>query len=887
MGLRPRDARETRKLIPQPNGEAMRKRAIPLGLLLTVALAATVPARAATAPPPNELIRIDANGVMKWGTSEYEVAMLGANYCLPSASDYRAAGAVHADRKRLIDQDMAHFDRMGWDALRLSFWGDWECCDRDGNLIANDHLDLLDYLIYRAKQRDLHMMLSPIVTYSSSWPGPDDPAAVGFSRYYTKEELGTNPKAIAAQANYLKQLLNHVSPYTKLALKDEPYICYLELINEPAQHPQDFQGSVDYINALVAAVRGTGCRKITFFNASQDFGMAQAIAASNVDGSSFAWYPSGLVSGHQLRGNFLRTVDDYSPMLERDLLGKPKAVYEYDMPDVMSGYHYPAMVRTFRSVGAQFAAMFSYDMLATAPYNLGWQTHCLNMVYTPQKAASAIIASQVMRRIPRMQPVGPYPANTRFGDFHVSYEDNLSELVSRDLFYYSNDTASRPPAPAELRRVVGFGSSPVVRYDGVGLYFLDKLEDGVWHLEVYPDSIQIDDPFAPTRADRLVFQLIARAWPMSIALPDLGESFRVEPLNDGNTYSTTAAGGTFGIRPGAYLLTASSRTAPFALPDRLPNLPYVYGTREFVCPETSSAPPCVVLHAQSDYAADGPIAIRATVASSDEPSGVTLVVASPNRPDKAIPMEQGRGYDYTATLAPGSLPEGTFSFQVRVTVAGTTLAFPHDSPVAAGRSESYRARVVAPDAPVTLFDPARDIASLAVSRGGVPRNRGAPQTPGSEPGSVAYPLRLSTEKMPEDFTASLYIGDRVSERARTLPGARSIHIRLKAVAAPSVIRLTLVEKDGSAWSEKVFATTQWTEVVVPIASLRSARSVMLPQGYPGNWSYWLSPPTSKAGIDLTQVERLQFSLRKADFENNDSVPASQSAVAIEAVSLQY
>ena len=237
-------------------------------------------------------------------------------------------------------------------------------------------------------------------------------------------------------------------------------------------------------------------------------------------------------------------------MLAPELKGKPRIVYEFDMPDVMSGYHYPAMVRTFRSVGAQFAAMFSYDMLATAPTNLGWQTHCLNMVYTPQKAASAIIASQVMRRIPRMTPVGDYPGNTRFGDFRVSYEKNLSELVSDDLFYYSNNTSSHPPDARKLRRIVGFGSSPVVHYEGAGLYFLDRLADGAWRLEVYPDSLKVDDPFARTKPDRPVFRLIRRTWPMSVDLPDLGESFKVESLDAGNQFVTTCAGRNFTIRPG-------------------------------------------------------------------------------------------------------------------------------------------------------------------------------------------------------------------------------------------------------------------------------------------------------------------------------------------------
>jgi hypothetical protein len=836
---------------------------------------------------PKELIYVDSAGVLRWRTSNVEVAMLGANYCLPSASDYRTAAAVGADRKKMIDDDMTHFARMGWDALRLSFWGDWECCDKEGNLIANDHLDLLDYLIFRAKQRDLHMLFSPIVTYSSSWPGPDDPSAVGFSRYYKKEELGTNPKAIAAQVNYLTQILNHVNPYTKLALKDEPYICFVELINEPAQHPQDFEGSVSYINALNDAVRATGCQKITFFNLSQDFAMAQAIAASKADGASFAWYPSGLVAGHQLKGNFLRTLDDYSPMMAPELANRPRVVYEYDMPDVMSGYHYPAMVRTFRSVGAQSAAMFSYDMLATAPYNLGWQTHCLNMVYTPQKAASAIIASQVMRRIPRMQPVGPYPQNTRFGDFRVSYEENLSELVSSDLFFYSNNTRSSPPAPAKLRRIVGFGSSPVVRYEGVGLYFMDKIGDGAWRLEVYPDSLQVDDPFAPTRTDRLVFKLISRAWPMRIDLPDLGTSFNVAPLNEGNAYSTHAEGGTFAIHPGVYLLTGPSWAGTAGLPDRLPGVPYYLGMREYVCPEPSQAPTSLVLHAQSEYPSDKPISITVTVAAAAAPDSVKLGALGGSALAEPVAMSHSAGYDYTATLPAGSLPIGTFLFNVTVSTAGKTLVFPHDSPVASAQAESYRTEVVATDSPVVIFDPARDVPSLSVSRSGEWRNHVAKAVEGSQPGTVAYPLACPSEHLAEDFTASLYVGDRVTERGAKIADAKSVHIRLKGLVAPSVIRLTLVEKDGSAWSEKVFASQQWKEIVVPIGTLRSAKSAMVPQAYPGTWSYWLSPPAGRASIDMAQVERLQFSLRKSDFGTIASVDASQASVAIESVSLQY
>src|SRR5213596_1777050 len=473
----------------------------------------------------NRAIFLDNQGVVRWRDDKQEVRLFGANYVLTTASDYRAAGYIHGDRKRMIDDLMAQFARMGWDGIRLTFWGDWEASDTAGNLIANDHLDLLDYLIARATERGISMLFSPIQLYGSNWPDAlDDTTAPGFGRRFGKGRMGTDPAALAAQVNYLRQILNHVNPYTHVALKDEPAIVFIELVNEPWHHPEDLQGSIHYIDALTDAVRSTGCRKLIFYNVSQDFRIATAIRRSRAQGVTFGWYPTGLNSGHELAGNYLRTVDTFPDMLRPELGGMPRIVYEFDSPDLRTGYMYPAMARTFRAVGAQFAAMFAYDMLQTASRNLGWQTHYLNLVYTPRKAMSAIIAAEAMHRLPRLRSYGRYPENTRFGDFHVSYDGDLGELVARDAFLYAGTTRAVPPDPSALQRIVGFGSSPTVSYEGQGIYFLDKVRPGLWRLEIYPDAVPVPDPFEPPNPDKVVTRAISRRWPMTLALPDLGAS---------------------------------------------------------------------------------------------------------------------------------------------------------------------------------------------------------------------------------------------------------------------------------------------------------------------------------------------------------------------------
>lgn len=228
---------------------------------------------------------------------------------------------------------------------------------------------------------------------------------------------------------------------------------------------------------------------------------------ARVEGATLGWYPSGLVAGRSLRRNFLPLVNQYggseawNPSMRTEARArKAKTVYELDVADVPGSYMYPAMARAFRSGGAQIATQFQYDPLPLAPFNQGWQTHYLNLVCTPQKAVSFLIAAEAFRRLPRLQDYGPYPASSRFGPFRVSNEEDLSEMVTDRELFHSHTTRTPPPAPEILERVIGCGSSPVVSYEGTAAYFLERLRPGAWRLEVYPDAVWVNDPHGAHRA---------------------------------------------------------------------------------------------------------------------------------------------------------------------------------------------------------------------------------------------------------------------------------------------------------------------------------------------------------------------------------------------------
>src|SRR5450631_1439975 len=177
-----------------------------LGLL--AATLCVLPLPAAPRPPDSgaavRAAYMDRTGVVRWRDSNAEVALYGANYCIMSGSDYRMAGLVSADRKAMILEDMAQFARMGWTALRLCSWGDWENADKAGNLILNEHIDLLDYLVAEARRRGIYILLTPIHTYNPAFADQLNVPTqnIGFSRYFERPDMGINPASIAAQVNY-------------------------------------------------------------------------------------------------------------------------------------------------------------------------------------------------------------------------------------------------------------------------------------------------------------------------------------------------------------------------------------------------------------------------------------------------------------------------------------------------------------------------------------------------------------------------------------------------------------------------------------------------------------------------------------------------------------
>jgi hypothetical protein len=209
-----------------------------------------------------------------------------------------------------------------------------------------------------------------------------------------------------------------------------------------------------------------------------------------------------------------------------------------------------------------------------------------------------------------------------------------------------------------------------------------------------------------------------------------------------------------------------------------------------------------------------------------------------------------------------------------------------------GRNGNWTLDVVAENTPLRLFDPARDAPMLAFTRIGDAGRRGLFRLGMSgATGRPVFHLELPVDQRgwsPPDYTASLVIKDRIEARREGLAATNSVRVRLRGLGAHQILHLTLMEDDGTCWSAAIPVDSNWREPSLPLAAFTLSRGVLLPEGFPGEWNYWVGPAAGRGGTGdhprLTQVERLQLSLRR---EEGMTVTPGSYGVEIEWITLGF
>ena len=801
-------------------------------------------------------VYVDSEGVLRWTKTHQEAAFFGVNYTVPFAYSYRAHKALHADLEAAIRQDVYHMARLGLDAFRVHVW-DTEISDSLGNLLENDHLRLFDFLLAELEKRNIKTIMTPIAFWGNGYPERDE-RTPGFSRVFGKGRATANDTAIRAQENYLRQLFRHVNPYTHLAYGDDPGIIAVELNNEPS-HSGPKSGVTDYINRLAAAIRSVGWTKPLYYNISQSPFYADAVAKAHIDGVSFQWYPTGLVSGSEQKGNFLPNVDKYVIPYDTipEFRTKTRMVYEFETADVLQSDMYPAVARSFRTAGFQWVTQFAYDPMALGYANTEYQTHYLSLPFTPSKAISVLIASEVFHTLPRGKSYGTYPADSVFGAFHVSYREDLSEMNTPAKFYYTNNTDTKPVNGSTLTNIAGVGSSPLVRYQGSGAYFLDRVAEGVWRLEVMPDAVHIRDPFERTSPDKEVTRIQWDDNPMHIQLPDLGEGFTIKGLNEGNGYTAVADIDSFHIRPGTYLLVRQGKTAPSAKTSI-----GVIGLTEFVAPQPYETKMFLRHEPLAEVSADKSFTISADVVGIDTGQVFLQIGRLGGRQPVMIPMVRKTATAFTAEVPAGLATPGELDYRIILHQGAEYVVFPGDltgDPFAWDNyhDDTWKTFVAAPNGRLELFDPTVD--QHAWIYPGFRRNFQSSYITGANPGRLI--LKLAATELSGDHTLGFQVGftGKLQGRKTELPSFDQLVIRART-SGTNRAKVTLTDTDGFSYSATITLGSDFQDIQVPLNEMTPDSAWIMPRPYPGFQPLWFKAGGAPPPFTLSATEKIQMTI---------------------------
>lgn len=794
-------------------------------------------------------VYIDKSGVMRWSDSNQEASFFGVNYTLPFAYAYRATGYLGLDRKKAIDHDVYHFARLGFNAYRIHIW-DVEITDSQGNLLRNEHLDLLDYLISKLKERNIRVVITAQTNFGNGYPERNQPTG-GFSYKYDKCSVHSNPEAVAAQERYISALVQHLNPYTGMAYKDDPYIIGFEINNEPC-HPGTQDETRNYINKMLDALKRAGNKKPVFYNVSHNQQQEEVYFSTDIQGTTYQWYPTGLVSGHTRKGNFLPHVDEYQIPFSnvKGFDRMARLIYEFDPADILYSYMYPAMARTFRSAGFQWITQFAYDPMDLARTNTEYQTHFLNLAYTPRKAISMKIAAEAAISLPRNKSFGVYPADTIFNDFRVSYKQDLSELNSPNKFFYSNNTTTIPVNAEQLQSVAGYGNSPVVNYEGTGAYFIDKLEDGLWRLELMPDAVLVSDPFAKPSLKKEVVRIYWGSWNMVLNLPGLGKSYSVKGIDKGNSFRETTSDGTIhSLRPGVYLLQKDGQ-----IPAKNRAIESVWENirmNEFAAPkgEMDSASFTVFHQPAKVTEAGEPLKIESVIAGIRFPDSVLIYtdkVSFWSDKNSYYKMQRISGYKYEADIPAEKVNEDAFKYNIVVFRGDKKQTFPSGvsgSPLDWDytANQYFETQVVAKQKPIVLFsvtDEYSELETFSMPEWSFTKRNLIENFP-LEKNTLLLSFK-SNDNLPKFFMRK-YIADQVTLRHDRLKSGKYLCIHLKK--AVEGLKAGFVTNDGYTYLAS--CTQPENNIIrIPLTQLQQTETALLPNAYPVFMKKHFTPVTA-------------------------------------------
>ncbi|MGA2175112.1 MAG: hypothetical protein ABSH38_09045 [Verrucomicrobiota bacterium] len=508
-----------------------------------------------------------------------------------------------ASIKAMNDRGFDEIAKLGCDLIRVHLTPA-DFTDEAGNLIPNQWLDMLGYLLAKAREHRIYVALTFLNQMEFSL------VRRSFIANCPRRDWLFDAGCLNAAHNYIRQLINWKNPCTGILLKEDLAVISWEPVNEPdyiryddmrlnAAYRSEFEGWLrkcdgafndwyfaqwrekkvrEIIDGFQRLLCEEGVRQPMVWNANWPRMMLghedvfRGIATSKADAVSFCCYPgqdevnepflqgARDTSGKNYIGFLQRCHDDYDHLgwlKSPQFSGKAVTVYEFEaMYNAKNSYVHPAMAKLFRALRAQMATLWTYSFSDYADRFSG--SHLFNIACTPAKAAGFAVAGEMFRHTAAGSALQfRSQSDDSFDGFYLSYDNDLAVSANDGLLIHSGDITGCPvPQGAPPRRIIGRGNSPFVEYAGTGLYFLEIDRDEI-RLEILPHARFVRDPWKWWMDGKLVTEL-DRETPATFRLRLPGwEGARVFRVENGNRIPVPLAGPAFDLSPGVFLILQS------------------------------------------------------------------------------------------------------------------------------------------------------------------------------------------------------------------------------------------------------------------------------------------------------------------------------------------
>lgn len=379
-----------------------------------------------------------------------------------------------------------------------------------------------------------------------------------------------------------------------------------------------------------------------------------------------------------------------------------------------------------------------------------------------------------------------------------------------------------------------------------------------------PNAVLVDNPFGNNSLDKILAVIKHGEWEMNIQLPELGKNFSVTGMNSGNEKEFTASGNSFSIEPGTYILSKNGKKAKASYKGWPAD-----DLKAFFAPETTVDKTYLIHEPVPSLTAGQNYKIEATIVSNDPVEQVQAWLRNGNTYE-SLDLQEEKAYTYRASVPEELLKKGFLEYRIIVTTPEGTTTFPGGKQGNPGQwdfdpDQPYSVRIVNYEAPVFLFDVARDHEDVV--RKWLPTNN---LVPTENPGEAEFQVNIEKlfEVDPEntkaqavyDYSFRYNFEKKIKGRREAVEGKDRLVLKARALNdKPVKLQVALVMNNGSSFGKILELDPKLEEYEIDLSTLEPVKTVTLPRPYPTFLPLYFEHNIQET-FDLEEAESLQFSI---------------------------